>query len=165
MKIRILFVSIICAAATTLGVQAQEKAKTTPTETELETKMDDINTAYRRLNRQVSDATKNADSLKQIATIQQTAAAAMKLEPAKKKDLPAADQAKFVADYQAQMKEFVAHVGKVETALKAGKNDEAAELLKTLKQDQEEGHKQFKKDKKKGAPAKAGTAPKTEEKK
>jgi soluble cytochrome b562 len=150
MKIRILFIApLICVLAATLGLQAQDKgAKTGPTSTELEDTMDDINAAYRKLNRQISDASKNADSLKQVAIIQQKSAAAMKLEPMKKKEIPAAEQAKFMADYQAKMKSFVADVGKLEAALKAGKNDEAAVALKTLKQDQDEGHKAFKKDKK-----------------
>ena len=46
------------------------------------------------------------------------------------------------------MKQFIGNIDKLEAALKAGKNAEAAELLKALKHDQEEGHKQFRKDKK-----------------
>jgi soluble cytochrome b562 len=157
MKIRILFLPLICILAATLGVQAQDKGAKA-TETELETKMDEINAAYRKLNRQISDATKNADSLKQVGIIKQNAAASAKLEPVKKKEVPAADQAKFVADYQAKMKSFMADVDKLEAALKAGKNEDAAAALKTLKQDQDEGHKQFRKDKKekkKAEPAEA----------
>ena len=150
MKIRILFIApLICVLAATLGLQAQDKAaKSTVTSTELEDKMDEINAAYRKLNRQIGDASKNADSLKQVAIIQQNAAAAMKLEPMKKKEVPAAEQAKFMTDYQAKMKSFVADVGKLEAALKAGKNEDAANALKTLKQDQDEGHKAFRKAKK-----------------
>jgi soluble cytochrome b562 len=111
--------------------------------------MDELNAAYRKLGRQVADASKNADSLKQVAIMKENADASMKLEPALKKEIPAADQAKFVANYQAKMKEFVAEIGKLETALKAGKNDEAANLLKSMKKAQEVGHKEFRKDKKK----------------
>jgi soluble cytochrome b562 len=147
MKLRNLFVTLVCLLASAAGVQAQEKAAKS-TETELEVKMDDLNAAYRKLGRQISDASKNADSLKQVATIKEAANAAMKLEPAKKKEVPAADQAKFVSAYQSKMKSFIGNIDKLEAALKAGKNAEAAELLKTLKQDQEEGHKEFRKDKK-----------------
>jgi soluble cytochrome b562 len=150
MKTRILLLPFIGLLAAVIGLQAAEST-TTP----LEDTMDEINAAYRKLNRQISDATKNADSLKQVAAMQKHANDAMKMEPVKKKELPAAEQAKFIADYQAKMKSFVGNIGKVETALKAGKNDEAAVALKALKQDQDEGHKTFKKDKKK----------KTEEKK
>jgi soluble cytochrome b562 len=145
MNIRKLLVAL-CLAASAIGVQAQEKAA--KTETQLESKMDDLNAAYRKLGRQINDASKNADSLKQVAIIKEAANAALKLEPAKKAEVPAADQAKFVAAYQTKMKSFIGNIDKLEASLKAGKNAEAAELLKTLKQDQEEGHKEFRKDKK-----------------
>lgn len=146
MKIRNLLVTLVSLLALATGVQAQEKAA--KTETELETKMDDLNAAYRKLGRQINDASKNADSLKQVAIIKDAANASLKLEPARKKEIPAADQAKFVAAYQTKMKSFIGNIDKLEASLKAGKNAEAAELLKTLKQDQEEGHKEFRKDKK-----------------
>jgi len=147
MKIRNLLVTLVSILALATGAQAQDKAAKA-TETELETKMDDLNAAYRKLGREINDASKNADSLKQVAIIKAAANAALKLEPAKKNEIPAADQAKFVADYQAGMKQFIGNIDKLEAAVKAGKNAEAAELLKTLKHDQEEGHKQFRKDKK-----------------
>jgi soluble cytochrome b562 len=145
MNIRKLLVAL-CLAVSAIGAQAQEKAA--KTETQLESKMDDLNAAYRKLGRQINDASKNADSLKQVAIIKEAANAALKLEPAKKAEIPAADQAKFVAAYQTKMKSFIGNIDKLEASLKAGKNAEAAELLKTLKQDQEEGHKEFRKDKK-----------------
>jgi len=148
MKIRLLSALLICALSFAIGVRAED-AKEKEDQTELGSKMEKINGAYRKLGRQISDATKNDDSLKQIAIIKENADAAMKLEPALKAEKPAADQAKFVADYQAKMKGFIADVGKLETALKAGKNDEAATLMNTLKQDQKEGHTEFRKQQKK----------------
>ena len=147
MKIRLLTATLICALSFVLGVRAEEKAK--EDQTELGSKMEKIGGAYRKLGRQIEDATKNEDSLAQIAIIRENATAALKLEPAKKADVPAAEQAKFVADYQAKMKGFIADVAKLEAALKAGKNDEAATLIATLKQDQKEGHGEFQKKKKK----------------
>ena len=149
MKIRILLIPLICVLAAVLSVQAQDKgAKSTESETELETKMEEINAAYRKLNRQVKDSEKNADSLEQVSIIKQNATAALKLEPKMKAEISAADQAKFVADYQAGMKDFVANVAKLEAALKADKNEDAENMMKTLKQGQKDGHKQFKKKKK-----------------
>ncbi len=118
-------------------------------QTELGDHMEKISGAFRALGRQIGDATKNEDSLKRIAVIREQAEAAMKLDPAKKADIPADQQAKFVADYQAKMKAFIADVNKVEAALKAGNNDEAKNLLQSLKQDQKEGHTEFQKKKKK----------------
>lgn len=148
MKTRIFTLPVLGLLLAVLGAPVIHRAAEA-TSTELEDKMDDINTAYRKLNRQVSDASKNADSLKQVAIIKQSAQAAAKLEPMRKKLVPAGEQAKFMADYQAKMKDFIGTIEKLETAFKANKNDEAAALLKEMKQDQEEGHKMFKKDKKK----------------
>lgn len=148
MKTRIFTLPVLGLLLAVLGAPVIHRAAEATT-TELEDKMDDINTAYRRLNRQVSDSSKNADSLKQVAIIKQNAQAAAKLEPMRKKEVPAGEQAKFMADYQAKMKDFIGTVEKLEAAFKANKNDEAAAILKEMKQDQEEGHKAFKKEKKK----------------
>jgi len=43
------------------------------------------------------------------------------------------------------MKEFNGSVAKLEAALKAGKNDEAAKICEELGAAQKEGHKEFKK--------------------
>src|SRR5258707_14380645 len=121
MKIRLLSATLICALAFVLGVRAEDAAKKED-QTELGSKMEKISGAFRKLNRQISDATKNEDSLAQIAIIRENAEAGLKLEPAKKADLPADQQAKFVDDFHAKLKGFIADVGKLEAALKAGKN-------------------------------------------
>ena len=79
MKIRALLLTLVCALATGSGFCADEP------ETELGGKMEKIGGAFRALRRQVSDATKNADSLTRVATIRQNAEAAIKLEPAMKR--------------------------------------------------------------------------------
>lgn len=147
MKIRLLTITIICAVAAVLGVQAQDSGK--EPETELGKNMEKMQGAFRRLGRLVKDASKNEDSLKQIAIIREHAEASAKLEPERKALVPADKQEKFVADYRAKMKSFLADLGKLEAAIKAGNNAEAETLLATVKQDQKEGHKDFKKEKKK----------------
>ena len=139
MKIRILLLSLICAAVTVPGVRAEEgKAKMADKEeTELGGHMDKLNGAVRKLKRQIADASKNADSLTLVATIKDEAAASAKLTPAWKPE----DKTKF----QAKMKDFSGIVAKLETALKAGKNDEAAKILDEMGAAQKEGHKEFKK--------------------
>jgi soluble cytochrome b562 len=143
MKIRLLFATLICALATVPCVQAQSHDD----DTELGDKMDTLSNAYKKLGKQISDASKNEDSLKLVATIHSSAEAALKLEPAKKADIPAADQAKFVADYQAKMKSFIAEIDKLEAVLKAGDNAAAAKQMDVLKQMRSEGHKEFQKKK------------------
>ena len=152
MKLRFLIVSLLSALLALPALRAQD-GKMAPKEkepqTELGDKMEKLNGAYRKLGRQINDASKNADSLAQVAIIKESAAAAVKLEPAKKKDLPAADQAKFVADFQAKMKEFAETVDKLEAALKANDNVAAAKLVDDMKTERNDDHKQFQKKKEK----------------
>lgn len=149
MKIRLsLLVALLCAFVLT-PVHAAEGKKGHEEETELGAKMDKMGSAFRALRRQISDASKNADSLARLAVLRENAEASLKLDPAKKADLPPAEQAKFVADYRAKMKDFLALVDKVEAALKANNNDEAAKLVGVMADAQKAGHKEFQKKKKK----------------
>jgi cytochrome c556 len=144
MKIRLLLFTLICGLVAAPIIRAADEDQT-----ELGDHMEKIGGAFRALRKQVTDSSKNEDSLKRVAVIRENAQAALKLEPAKKADLPADQQAKFVADYQAKMKGFIADVDKLEAALKAGNNEEAAKQLQVMGQDQKEGHKEFQKKKKK----------------
>jgi soluble cytochrome b562 len=154
MKIRLPLVSLLCALLAVPALFAQEgemKKKMGPKEpgTPLSEQMEKIGGAYRKLGNLVKDPTKNADALAQVAIIKEAAAAAAKFEPAKKNDLPAADQAKFVADFQSELKVFTALVGKLEAALKANDNAAAQKLVDELKEQRNKDHKQFEKKKEK----------------
>ena len=105
--------------------------------------MDKMSEAWKKLKRQVADIAKNADSLQLIATIRVAAEEAVNLVPARAADVPAADRAKFVADYQAGIKKLVEGFGKLEVALKADKNEEAAKLVAEISALQKAGHKAF----------------------
>jgi len=139
MKIRILLLSLICSAAAVTGVNAAEgKAKGgDKDETVLGGHMDKMGGAFRKLKRQISDASKNADSLTLVATIKAAGVESAKEKPAWKPQ----DAEKF----QAKMKDFNAKVDKLEAALKANDNATAAKICDELGQAQKEGHKEFKK--------------------
>ncbi len=143
MKIRVLLFALVCALLTSSGVSAAEP------ETELGGKMDDMGKAFRVLRKQIADTSKNADSLAKIATIRQNAEASLKLEPAMKKEKPAGERQKFVADYQADMKKFITLCGKLEAALKANNNTEAEKLCAAMYDAEKAGHKGYKKEEKK----------------
>lgn len=148
MKIRSLLLTLIAALVIAPGVRAQSKKDAEP-ETELGKRMEKMGGAFRKLRRQIEDSSKNADSLAQLAIIKENAQASLKYEPALKSEKPAAEQAKFVAAYQAKLKDFIALVGKVEAALKANNNAEAAKLCGQMGDTQKESHKEFQKKKKK----------------
>ena len=140
MKNRLLIASTCIALAFAPLAQA-EAAKAAPKgeekHTELGEKMEKLNGAYRKLKRQIADASKNAESLTLVATIKAESAASAKLAPAWKPEQK--------EKYQAKMNDFNVKVGKLEMALKAGKNDEAAKIVDELGAAQKEGHKEFKK--------------------
>jgi cytochrome c556 len=142
MKIRVLLCTLTLALAVSPGLRAQGGDDKEP-QTELGGKMEKIGGAFRKLRNLVKDPTKSADALAQVAIIKENATAAAKLEPKLKETKPAADQAKFVADFQAKMKDFLADVGKLEDALKAGDNAAAQKLVDTLFSDEKDGHKAF----------------------
>lgn len=106
--------------------------------------MDSMSQAWKKLKRQAADATKNAESLQLVATLRSAAEEAAKLEPAKAADVPVADRAKFVAEYRVGIKKLIAALTQLETALQAGKNDEADKLVADIGALQKAGHKEFK---------------------
>lgn len=115
--------------------------------TELGEHMGKIGRAFRALSKSVSDPAKNVDSLKLVATIRTNAEAALELKPAKLADIPDAQKDTFLADYRQDMKHFLGDVASLEAALKAGNNTEAAAVVKKMKADMEESHKEFRKKK------------------
>jgi len=133
---------IVGCMAPTLG-RAQEHKHKEP-ETELGNTMDKMNGAWRKLKKQVADPASNASSLDLVATISAAADKAATLKPARLADVPAADQAKFLADYQAQMKDFGAQIAKLGAALKANDNGAAQAIVQKMGAMQKEGHKDFK---------------------
>ena len=114
-------------------------------ETELGEHMEKLSGAYRRLGRQIGDATKNEDSLALVATIRAQATEARKLTPELTAEKPEPDRPKFVADFRKGIDGLLAVVDQLEAALKAGDNKTAAELVAKMKTHQNDSHKIFRK--------------------
>lgn len=124
---------------------AQEKpaAKPEKKQTELESKMEKLNAAWRKLRRQIEDPAQNAASLELLAEIRAASVGADQLTPAKAADLPEADRAKFQADYVAGMKKLSGMLDQLEAALKDNKNADAAKVVTDINNLQRESHKSF----------------------
>jgi len=136
----------LALALTGTALHAQDEPKTP-----LAQKMTAMNTAFKLVGRQIEDASRNASTLEQLTIIETNAKGALTLEPEKKGQVPADEQAKFVAAYQTEMKDFLTLVTKLRTTLKAGNNVEATALFDSLKNQQRDAHKEFR-IKKAGAP-------------
>lgn len=138
MKIRILLCSLALTFSALPGLRAEDG------DTELQGKMQKMSENFRPLRNQLSDATKNADSLAKVATIKENATAALKLTPIKIAAMPAADQAKALEGYQAELKKLIGKLDELTAALKAGKNDDATKIYADLGAIQKEGHTEYK---------------------
>lgn len=154
MKIRLLLATLVTSLALGTGLNAQApkdaaKDASKDDQTELGAKMEKVGGAWRSIKRQITDASKNEDTLKKLATVKENLTAALKFEPELKKEKPAAEQEKFVADYRAKLKAEITKVDEIIAAVKAGKNAEAEKMIGVVDQDQKDAHKQFKKGKKK----------------
>lgn len=117
--------------------------------TELGEHMEKMGRAFRALNRQISDSTRNQDSLEKVAILRTNAEAGLKLQPALMAEVPEAKREHFLAEYREHMEELLADLKSLETALNAGNNEEAKGVLKRLKDNMEHSHKEFRKEDKK----------------
>lgn len=145
MKIRVLLFALSALAlAPVVTLRAADEDQT-----ELGAKMEKMGGAWRKIKGQISDASKNDDTLAKLGVMKENMNAAMGLEPEKAKTMSGADKDKFIADYKAKMKEEIGKIDNLIALVKAGKNDEAAKLVGTVDQDQKDAHKAFKKGKKK----------------
>jgi soluble cytochrome b562 len=113
--------------------------------TDLEKQMDVIGHTARALKKQINDATQNDTSLQLVAKIREAAIASLNLVPVKAADLTGPDRDKFIADYQAGMKQFIDAVDTLAGALTAGDNAEAVKDFQRLGALERQDHKQFRK--------------------
>lgn len=121
-------------------------------DTDIEKDMHKISRAYRQLRKQVNDPAQNASSLELVATIQAGAIDARTHTPLKAGDLPEADRAAFEASFQKKMGDFIAVVGQLGDALRAGDNSAAARLTRELDRLQDADHKDFRRPEKHDKP-------------
>jgi soluble cytochrome b562 len=128
--------------------KAASAGKDDDQKTELETRMDRIGKAFRKLKKQVADPAQNASSLQLLATMQDAAKEAVDFTPAKAADLPEDQRPKFVEDFKAGIKGMLDEFSKLADALTAGKNEDAVKIVSDIDELEKKDHKEFKKPKK-----------------
>ena len=112
-------------------------------ETALGKEMKTMNKSLRTLKRQVGDTTKKDENLQLLATIKKTIEESAKLEPAKAKDVPAAEKAAYIEKYKKQIADLGKSFDEVEAAVKADKPEEAKKAFEKIGEEKEKGHKDF----------------------
>jgi hypothetical protein len=121
---------------------AEQKSSET---TQLEDRMEEMNTAFKRLRRQISDPSQNASSLTQVKKLRRSAELAAKLEPAMVKELPPADRPKFLANYEAEMEKLLKSLADLEAAIQKNDNAAASEIVAKIGAHQKQAHNEFRK--------------------
>lgn len=147
MKIHPLLPALLLALSTSFSVRADEPPAPAATAkpATLEDEMKAMNRAFRQLKKQVADAAQNTASLALVAKMQAAATASLEFSPSLAAELPEKDRPAFIADYKVKMQAFIATLGRLETALKAGDNAAAGQLVTDLGGLQRADHKEFRK--------------------
>jgi soluble cytochrome b562 len=138
MKLRkLLTLLAMCAIAVPAFAKDEE-------DTPLGKEMEKLSKALKAVNRGLADASQKDANLAKIADAKASCVAALKYEPAKTKEIPAADKAKFVAEFKAGMEDVGKNLDALKAAIEGGKTDDAKALMEKLNGQKKEGHKKFK---------------------
>ena len=138
MKLTHLF-ALLAAFAITVPAFAEE-------DTPLGKEMEKISKNLKAVNRDIADASKKADNIKKVAEAKEACATASKLDPAKTKEISAAEKAKFLEGYKASMADLGKGLDSLKAALEAGKTDDAKTIIEKLNASKKDAHKKYKAD-------------------
>ena len=115
-------------------------------DTPLEKQMQIMARSMKQLSQQITDSTKQQESIMLLETLKKAASDSKGLDPRKTASIPLADREKFLTAYKAQMDKLSEAFNQIEEALKAGKYDQAKVHLATVGSIKKEGHSKFKQD-------------------
>jgi soluble cytochrome b562 len=140
--------ALVCLGSSTLprlalAVQDKEEKKVKDLDTELAKQMETIDEGMKKLRRSLRKPESNKESLEWIEKIEKAAAKSKDLVPARAAKVPEAERAKFVESYKKDMDTFIKSVGEMKAAVKDGKNDQAQDIYKTLKTQEDKGHEKY----------------------
>jgi soluble cytochrome b562 len=140
MKLKPLFTLLAACAITVPAFAAADE------DTPLGKEMEKVSKALKAINRNIADASAKDANLAKLAEAKAANLAALKYEPAKTKDVPAAEKAKFLSGYKAAMEQVGKDMDALKAALEGGKTEDAKALLEKLNNEKKEGHKKYKAD-------------------
>jgi soluble cytochrome b562 len=137
-----LFVAALIGPAALVWAADPEKEKKSQ-DTELAKHMEVIEKGMKKLKKSLKDSKENEASAATAADMKKAATACLKEVPVMAKKVPEGERAKFVENYKKEMNALIAEIGKLEDAVKAGKNDEALAIHKKLGDMEDKGHEKF----------------------
>lgn len=134
--VNVLLLALLAALALPGAVRAEEEAG-------IADHMDTINSAVKKLRKDVKKADLNKASAEIAKKASEAAAKCLALVPEIAKSVPAAERDKFIAEYKEQMAALVATFKTLETTLNENKNEEAEKLVQKLLDQKKKGHEKF----------------------
>ena len=137
MKLKNLFTITVATLAIAFPAFAEE-------ETPLGKEMEKVSKAMKAIGRASKEGKVTKDLASKVDEAKTAFEAAAKLEPAKLKEVPAADKAKFLTDYKASCEVAIKELAVLKAAIEAEKADDVAKSLEKLNTGKKEGHKAFK---------------------
>ena len=138
-----MWVCALIGAAILMPIGARVRAEDEKGKPELEKVMEQIDKVYKQIGRWVKDPKNNEKALAKLEDMQRLTVQAKGMTPAHAAKVPEAERAKFVKEYRAMMGNMLRQELDLEDQLLEGQNDKAAETVKTLKELEENGHKEF----------------------
>ena len=107
---------------------------------------DRVSKALKAVSRAAKEGNVPKDLAAKVDDAKKATEAALKFEPAKTAEIPAAEKAKFLADYKASMEETIKTLGELKAAIEAGKTEDVTKTLEKLNAQKKDGHKKFQKE-------------------
>ena len=138
MKLHRILATIVATAALATPAFAED--------TPLTEEMEKFNKALKTIVRASKEGTVSKDLASKVDDAKKACEAALKFEPEKTKDIPAAEKEKFLADYKAAMQETIKTLDELKVAVVGGKADEVGKVIEKLNAQKKEGHKKFQKE-------------------
>ena len=142
-KTKTLCLLLVCSLLAALPATGVFTAEAVADDTELATQMEEMQAQLKKLRKTVKDPAQNKESLEILAKFQQATLASKSQTPAKAKNVPEAERAKFLAGYRKEMAMLLQHLLQIEVAIVDGDNAKAEELFKGLKQIEDDGHEKY----------------------
>jgi soluble cytochrome b562 len=138
MKLHRLFATVLATAALALPAFAED--------TPLTEEMEKLSKTLKSIGRAAKEGNVPKDLAAKVDDAKKACEAGLKFEPAKTTEIPAAEKAKFLADYKASMQETIKTLDELKVAIEAGKTEDVNKALEKLNMQKKDGHKKFQKE-------------------
>jgi len=138
MKLHRLFATVLATAALALPAFAED--------TPLTEEMEKLSKTLKVIGRAAKEGNVPKEHAAKVEEAKKACEKGLTMEPAKAKEVPAAEKEKFITDYKASMQETIKTLDELKAAIEAGKAEDVNKVLEKLNAQKKDGHKKFQKE-------------------